>query len=189
MRSGAARRLCTNYYIDSQTRKNIMDALLIDSKNVNPHVRDTCVCAIDSIKNFLSTSVSPSSSRNINILRGLLFNPEITVIKRKETILNLRNLATEEAAIILGSALAKTYMTIPIQLQILSSLQKFKNPIGSEELRKIVSNTNIIPSVRHEAIKFLVSIDRNCDKFLEELKSDERVLKDSIRIGLSRIFK
>ena len=189
MRSGAARRLCTNYYIDSQTRKNIMDALLIDSKNENPHVRDTCVCAIDSIKNFLSTSVSPSSSRNINILRGLLFNPEITVIKRKETILNLRNLATEEAAIILGSALAKTYMTIPIQLQILSSLQKFKNPIGSEELRKIVSNTNIIPSVRHEAIKFLVSIDRNCDKFLEELKSDERVLKDSIRIGLSRIFK
>lgn len=183
-------------------KKNVMNALVINSKNENLHVRDACiiailnkasikVIAIESAKKFLATSapfirLNLSSLRNVEILRKLLSNPEISVIERRKTILYLRQNGTELAAAILGSAVAKNeeYMTIPIQMQIMYSLKRFKTPIASKELRKIISNKNIIPCIRHEAVQILIDIDTNCEKFLEGFTTDEsQVVRDSVKIA------
>ena len=196
MRTSAAHSLFRNFYDDIQVQKNVMDALALNSKNENLHVRDACIITLENIKKRFSTPrklfdpVCPSAINDANILRELLFNPEITVIERKETILNLVILATKKAADILGSALAKNeqYMTIPIQLLILHSFREFYAPIAFKELRKIVSNTNIIPCIRHEAVQFLVSMDINCIKFLKAFKNDEsEFVRDSVRIAFFRL--
>ena len=196
VRTGAAQGICKILKGDVQTvqtKNNFFNALLINSKNEeNLHVRDACALAVESVKKFFSARgnfldpVSPTTLRNIKILRELLFNPEITAIERARTILNLRDLATKEAAAILGSALSKNrqYMTIVLQQLIVTSFRNFETPITINELQKIISNTNHFETIRHEAIRVLHSIDKNSDKFLDAFKSDKsQVVKDSIKIA------
>ena len=196
VRGMAAQYLDVDLNDDIQIQKNILDALVINSKNENIHVRDACILESDKkclpIADNLLDSVSHSSSRNINHLQELLFNPEITVIQRAKTVIYLSFLATKRAAAILGSALAKNeqYMTIPIQQLILPCLRNFKDPIASKELCKIISNTNIIPCVRYEAVRILHCIDRNCGKFLGSFKRDKsQDVRDIVTIALFGLSK
>ena len=194
VRTGAAQGICKILKDDVQTNFKFFNVLVINSENEeNLHVRDACALAVESFKKFFTFApgnlldpVSPTTLRNIKILRELLFNPEITVIERARTILNLRDLATKEAAAILGSALSKNrqYMTIVLQQLIVTSFRNFETPITINELQKIISNTNLFETIRHEAIRVLHSIDKNSDKFLDAFKSDKsQVVKDSIEIA------
>jgi len=181
--------------------EKVVEALTTNSKDEISEVSETCILALESIKNlrtpqddkeceFLSIDPAPAGGiTDLKTLKDMLLNSEIGIFERYKAIMDLRNLKSDESAAVLADALSMKslkFMTPLVMHEIAFVLGEMELPVATEALCKAVADTDLHPMIRHEAAESLGSINTDeCRNFLNKHKDDKsQIVRDSIMIAL-----
>jgi deoxyhypusine monooxygenase len=161
-----------------------------------PVIRETCILAIDSIKEQKAnmgkySSIDPAPPLNdilsVKELEEILLDTNLPLFKRYRAMFSLRDLGTDDAVI----ALAKGFhdSSALFRHEIAYVFGQMQSMTSIEPLITVLKNVDEIGMVRHEAAEALGSIgtEKCKNELLKYVNDKDIVVRESCLVGLGML--